>query len=165
MANASAKKAAAARASSSSTYFPIVALINCIYVLFRVILHWETYNKFQVSISILLWSLTIFAYQGILQDAAVNSSNSKKLTGGEYLDLLGLVVVVQLGTVFISDTFVYLLIILPFWGGWKLYKMYKSFSNPFGTDDERMKENKSDEDEELKARRQKRAERRRQKRL
>lgn len=169
MANAAAKKAAAARASTSSVYFPIIASTNIVYFFIRIIWKWESYDKFQAFMSALLWILTVFAYNGIKEDAAATStqsSKSKKLAGGASLDLLGLVVLVQFGSACLSDSFFWMLLIVPVWGARKLYSTMKGLSPSSSENDPSHNDNfSSQESEETKARRQRRAEKRRQKRM
>lgn len=110
-----------------------------------------------------------------MEDAANNASSSssnKKLAGGASLDLLGLIVLVQFGSVLMGDGFFWLLVILPFWGGYKMYSTMKGLNPNSGDGDDGndggvsgKKKHDSEEDKELAARRQKRAEKRRQKRM
>lgn len=175
MANAAAKKAAAARASTSSTYLPIVYIINAIYFGLRVVLRWSTFDRFQIAMSLILWILTFVAYRGIVEDSATNQ-NSKSLAGGASLDLLGVVVLIQFGSVLWSDNFYWILAgPLPAWGVWRLYSTVKGMSSPsadsnfggggsgfFGGGANQEAEDK-EEDKDLAEKRRKRAERRRQK--
>ena len=91
----------------------------------------------------------------------------KLLAGGKYLDLLGLTVVIQFGTALWSYKFYWLLCIIPPVGLWTLYSTFKG-SMPGASDGgSGIKEEASGEQpesEEVTNRRQKRAERRRQKR-
>ena len=106
-------------------------------------------------ISLLL--LQLGAYWGILDDAATNTRSSGALVGGAWLDMLGLVVLVQFGTL-ISGYFYYLLLALPVVSGWKLYKMFGGgpASRTSSTPD-------SDAQDDTKEKRNRRAEKRRQK--
>uniref|UniRef100_A0A6V2GWK8 Transmembrane protein 208 n=1 Tax=Ditylum brightwellii TaxID=49249 RepID=A0A6V2GWK8_9STRA len=181
MAQAAAKKAAAARASASSTYFPIVLIINAIYALLRIGLYYQTYTWTQFGMSCILWALTYISYRGIVEDHADKASvtikatgkKSKELAGGASLDLLGLVACVQFGTALFSDRFFWLLAILPFWGGWKLYQTFYGggenggggLGSLFGGGGGNQKDQEEEVDEATKERRQKRAERRRMKRF
>ena len=142
MANAAAKKAKAAAKTASSTYLPIISIINVAYLFIRIIYHWETFNTSQLLLTSLLLVLTAFAYQGIVQDhidktSSVAFSSSKStsssdshssIAGGISLDLLGLVVVIQFGTALWSNRFFYLLIVIPIYGAWKLYNTFFSGS-------------------------------------
>ena len=135
MANAAAKKAAQAKAAASATYFPIVGAINVMHFLIR-LYQWDdfTSSRSNIVLNALLLGLTAFSYKGILDDHAESASKSttkvvgggksnEKLAGGELLDLLGLVVLVQFGSALISDKFYWILAILPFWGAYKIYQM------------------------------------------
>jgi hypothetical protein len=73
-----------------------------------------------------LIGLNYVAYQGILSDAAETSTHRRDATttlaGGMYLDLMGLVWVIQFGTAVLGATkFYYLLLLIPAFGAWKLY--------------------------------------------
>ena len=75
----------------------------------------------------LLLALSFASYIFILDAHANHSSVSKKgepLAGGASLDLLGLVVVVQYGSVLMTDKFYFLLLVIPIYGGWKLYSTF-----------------------------------------
>lgn len=171
MANAAAKKAAAARSSTSSTYLPIVLIINVVHFLLRLR---NSLNRFQLVMTLVLWILTAFAYRGIVEDAATQGgSKSDKIAGGASLDLLGIVVLVQFGSVLYSDKFYWILAVpLPLWGLWRLYSTVRSVSP--GNDDGqsrgwfqgRKRTNDVEmtkEEKDLAEKRRKRAERRRQK--
>jgi len=81
-----------------------------------------------------LVSLSVFSYWGILEDHAnVNmpkgtkkggNSSSDALAGGALLDLLGLVVVIQYGSVFVSEKVYWLLLLIPLRAGWKVYSTF-----------------------------------------
>mmetsp|Transcript_42430 Transcript_42430/g.50910 ORF Transcript_42430/g.50910 Transcript_42430/m.50910 type:complete len:184 (+) Transcript_42430:47-598(+) len=181
MANAAAKKAQAARSSASSIYKPILIGINVLYVLIRLVYHFETYTVRQFFGSLIFWFLTSHSYSGILEDSAVADKSKKKssttstsssyvyrdgasksdpLPGGESLDMLGLVVFLQFGTALFSDRLFWGLASIPLWWGYTTYKAKKGASS-----DEKDTSDKSGsgEDEALKERREKRAERRRNK--
>jgi hypothetical protein len=110
------------------------------------------------------WGLQAYSYIGILDQAANANSGSKSskkaLVGGHHLDLLGLTLVVQYGSVLHSTKWYWLLVVVPLWGGWTLYSSF------FGG-----KKNKADESsieptptsDATTEKRQKRAEKRRQK--
>ena len=96
-------------------------------------------------------------YQGIL-DSSETHVHKEQLAGGIYLDLLGLTVVVQLGTALWSNKVYWLLAIVPPYGLWTLYTTFKgSMPSEIDNDTFEASEEKADK-------RQKRAERRRQKR-
>ena len=86
----------------------------------------------------------------------------KSLVGGAYLDVLAVTLAIQFGTVLHSAKWYWLLCVFPVWGGWVLYGMWygggkKSGSG--GTSATATDGMSSGNDE----RRQKRAEKRRQK--
>mmetsp|Transcript_29745 Transcript_29745/g.65480 ORF Transcript_29745/g.65480 Transcript_29745/m.65480 type:complete len:208 (+) Transcript_29745:215-838(+) len=148
MANASAKKASAARSAAASTYRPLVVGINIVHFLIRLYQYSVSGNTTLLSttslaIHVLLLVLTGIAYRGILDDYAASATSTSKITGssigssgssgsssgsknklagGASLDLLGLIVIIQYGSALISDAFYWLLGILPLWGAVRLYK-------------------------------------------
>lgn len=87
-------------------------------------------NVFNLLGMAVLMALNYIAYQGILAEAETHR-DANKLAGGWYLDLLGLVWVVQFGTAVISKHFYYLLTLLPLVGGWKLYSTFKGVKGDF----------------------------------
>jgi len=93
-----------------------------------------------------------------------SSRNSNALIGGHALDIFGLTVVVQYGSLLVSTKFYYLLAILPLWGAWTLYNMVRGNRNSGTTSDhsQRLKEEKEETDPTAERRKQ-RAEKRRQK--
>lgn len=174
MANAAAKKSAAAREAAASSYLPIVAALNLGYIFLRLVYQWNSVTISHALATIVLVGLSFISYKGILEDHANTISkgkgNSEALAGGVSLDLLGLVVVVQYGTIFISEKMYWLLAVIPLWGGWKIYSIF--FRSKSGNNEATMPNNQvgSNDDavdptaaENANAKRQKRAERRRQK--
>ena len=110
------------------------------------------------------WALQLYAYMGILDQAANASGREKELVGGAHLDLLGLTVVVQYGTVLHSTKWYYLLIAVPIWGGWWLYtNVYGGGGSKGKPANENPSGSSKNEDPAAADRRQKRAEKRRQK--
>jgi hypothetical protein len=109
------------------------------------------------------WGLQAFSYLGILDQSAnanVGKGNSKKaLVGGHHLDLLGLTVVVQYGSVLHSTKWYWLLMVAPLWGGWTLYQTFRGG----GKKDENISSEEPPPDDAKTEKRQKRAEKRRQK--
>lgn len=88
------------------------------------------------------------------------------------MDLLGLVVIVQYGTIFISTKLYWLLLIIPIWGCYKLYTTFFGGSKGGGlgglmggSSNQMGNDNGKEQaiDPQLAEKRQKRAERRRQK--
>lgn len=124
---------------------------------------------FQVSWSelvllVCIGGLELYAYMGIMDSAANHSSTDKSLAGGASLDLLGFALVVQFGSILLSSKFYWLLAGLPFWAGWSLYTMFgggggKTAAAPAAPSEVSDTDGKEKQDE----RRQKRADRRRQK--
>ena len=158
-----------ARVSAKATYFPIVVGWNVLYIGIRVVYQWSTWTMVHSMASIVLWILTYVSYNGIL-DQCENAQllkNKKredtKLEGGAWLDLLGLVALIQFGTTFLSSSFYWFLLILPIWGIYKLYQTF--YGNTDGDNDATSSNTNENEalDEATKAKRKKRAEKRRQK--
>lgn len=74
--------------------------------------------------------LQYFAYGGILDSAAQpRKPNDKSLVGGSSLDLLGLTVVIQFGSVLWTPRFYWLLILAPMGAAWTLYSTFRG-TNP-----------------------------------
>lgn len=166
MANAAFKKAAIARKQAASFYLPFVLIINLLHI---VLTYFNDSNGsvFQTSTVIWMcikWGITYVAYIGILEDAENNASNNnanKKLAGGMYLDLLGLVIFTQYASLYVATRCNWLLVVVPivygtkkFWGG--------GGGDPAGDGDE--DGGGAEDDKALSERRRKRAERRKQKR-
>ena len=173
MANQAAKKAAKAKQAASNVYRPIVVVINAAYMYGYIIRRWEDYyaSWYNIIGSLILFGLTWYAYVSILEASSManrttkgyttlEDNGSQALAGGLSLDLLGLVVVVQLGTAFVSASFYWLLIVLPIYA---LYKGYGLISGFMGGSSNEDNGSKRVDDEATRARRQKRAEKRRQK--
>jgi hypothetical protein len=119
--------------------------------------------------------LQVYAYMGILDSAATAPSSGKSekaLVGGASLDLLGLLMGVQFGSLLLSKRLYWLLLVLPIWGVYTLYKMFGGGggggggASPFGKSSKAAAPTGNDEpiDDDKQDRRQKRADRRRQKR-
>jgi len=116
-----------------------------------------------------LVGLSYLSYRGVVdnhanQDFKNNKKADDALAGGAFLDMLGLVSVVQFGSVLFSDKFYWLLLLIPTVGGWKLYSTVKgglpgmpnATSAAASSDNEQVSEKDNEK-------RQKRAERRRRK--
>mmetsp|Transcript_30317 Transcript_30317/g.50090 ORF Transcript_30317/g.50090 Transcript_30317/m.50090 type:complete len:168 (+) Transcript_30317:37-540(+) len=166
MANAAAKKSAAARASAGQSYRPLFLGINAVYLVMKL--------GFSPTADYTIWSylgmcfllgLNWLCYTSILDSASTSttaSTSSKDLPGGAWLDVVALVWLVQAVTTFWTSSTYYLLLVLPPLGA---YKIYRTFQSPGGTYSQN--ENNSGEQdvsEEVQQRRQKRSDRRRQKR-
>ena len=156
----------AARSATASSYKPILIGINIIYILLKAANWQQALKGWQVVGSVIVWILQYAAYKGILESSETHVASSSDMAGGMWLDLLGLVVVVQLGTAAISNKFYWLLMIVPPFGLWKLYSTFKK-SMPGGNESSQQSggavavDDKTNQDKDEKRR--KRAERRRQK--
>lgn len=153
-----------ARSQAAGTYFPIVTGVNVVYILLCLgVQGYESYlNLWSMAGVLSLLILTYIAYNGILDNAANRNPSDKSLVGGSFLDLLGLTMLIQFGTVLWSPRFYWFLVAVPVGGGWTLYSTFKGGRD--GPAKKTEKNEPTNEDEALAARRQKRAERRRQKR-
>ena len=162
-----------ARLEASSSYLPIILAINGIYLFLRLIYQRSLISVSHLVVTIILVILSVVSYKGILDDHANTISKGKggsgeALAGGASLDLLGLVSVVQYGSVFVSTKIYWLLVLIPLWGGWKLYCIFKGsvgglFPNGGTTKPTNESAVNDASTEQLNAKKQKRAERRRQK--
>jgi bacteriorhodopsin len=166
MANAAAKKAAAAKKEATSIYFPVLIALNIIHVLFLYSLSSQSLTKKRIALTVIEWIGTYVAYQGILNDAEIgklskSGKKDKEIAGGVYLDLLGLIVFVQFGSIFIGNFINWLLLIVPV-----VYGLFQRFGKKNDDGDSDAQETVQDEGlkKELEERRKRRAERRRQKR-
>mmetsp|Transcript_21089 Transcript_21089/g.31246 ORF Transcript_21089/g.31246 Transcript_21089/m.31246 type:complete len:185 (+) Transcript_21089:18-572(+) len=169
MANAAAKKSAAARQSASSTYLPIVAALNLLYVILIATNKRASLTTFQCIMVVTLVGLSYLSYRGVVdnhanQDFKNNKKSDDALAGGAFLDMLGLVSVVQFGSVLLSDKFYWLLLLIPTVGGWKLYSTVKGGlpGMPNATSAAASSDNEQVSEKDIE-KRQKRAERRRRK--
>lgn len=123
--------------------------------------------------SLILVGLSYFAYKGILDDHASSAGagaagKGEALAGGLSLDLLGLTVLVQFGSL-VSNYCYVLLALIPIFGGYKLYKTFRGgsgASSGFMNESNQLENahsNTPNDEDKAEARKQKRAERRRQK--
>jgi len=153
MANQAAKKASKAKKEASKTYKPILLVINALYIYGYVLRRWEDYSSQWTNVlgSIVMVGLTWFSYVSILEASSMatrsskaaswGDSNSDALAGGISLDLLGLVVIVQMGTAFVSCKFYWLLSIIPTYLAYKGFGWLKTYmgwgegSGDYGTDE------------------------------
>ena len=152
-----------AKKGATSFYFPLLVTINVFHL-------FMTYRKRGLStyrsiITILQWILTYASYQGILNDAQQGSYLSeKKLAGGAWLDLLSVVVLSQLGSLFVHEGFMdSMLFVLPALYGLKNY-LFPSDGVDGGVKEPKLTKEDEETRKALEERRRKRAERRRQKR-
>lgn len=164
MANAAAKKAAKAKQKTTSFYKPALLALNLLHL---VILHFHPQiptTKSRCIITLIEWILTYTSYNAIVHasqlGATLTGGKERDLKGGVYLDILGLVLVVQFGSVLISSMMDYLLVALPVGYAWKWYKGDGKSSE----DNDAVEDMDEGAKKELEERRRKRAERRRQKR-
>jgi hypothetical protein len=113
-----------ARSAATGFYRPFLIVTNVVYLVLR----WALMG-FQVSwresvLLVCLGGLELYAYMGIMDSAANHSSTDKSLAGGASLDLLGFAMVVQFGSILLSSKFYLLMAGLPFWAAWSLYTMF-----------------------------------------
>lgn len=169
MANAAAKKAAAAKKGASSIYLPILVGFNVIHlgvISSRGLLK----SYYRLFVTLVQWIITYVAYQGILQDSEhsnLTKNRKGQLSGGWYLDILGVVMLSQLGG-WIFQSYIHmmdsLLMVLPI-----IYGLYKWISQKMMGSNHHGHDGTSPQDTEamkaLEERRRQRAERRRQKRM
>lgn len=170
MANAAAKKAAAAQKNATSKVLPILLALNFIHVF--IIFQRGTFSTYRILMTLFQWILTYVSYQGIIRDIAqstnaVHSSlEKKKLAGGAWLDLMFLVLLSQFGSLFLHEIFMDLILfVIPVVYGLYHYFVKKN-CNAGGEGSNHGKEPQDEESRKLlEERRRKRAERRRQKRF
>ncbi|CAJ1968501.1 unnamed protein product [Cylindrotheca closterium] len=180
MANAAAKKAAAAKAATDKFYKPFLLVTNLMYLVLLIILRRSTMiidGILEGLCIIATYALQIYAYVGILDQAATTTSSStkrKELTGGQHLDWLALSLIVQFGSVLHSKRWFWLLFIFPVATLYSLYSAVKggvgggtntntNTSNTNTTTNNNAGESMTDEYEQGGTRREKRAEKRRKK--
>ena len=159
-----------ARKAAQSSYLPIFAATNGVYVVLRLLFNTSDYTYWSyIGIGTLLL-VNVFCYQGILDASETQHSNSSKmnqaLAGGILWDFWGLTLVVQYGTALWSSNFYYLLCVMPPWG---LYHLYQTFfagggdNSAANNNNNKNADNPAQVDEKTAAKRKKRAEKRRQK--
>lgn len=78
---------------------------------------------------VVTWGFQFYAYLGILDQAANASGKEKALVGGAHLDLLGLTLLIQYGAALHSTKWFYLLFFILLWGGWTLYSTFRGGGN------------------------------------
>jgi hypothetical protein len=96
-----------ARHAASTSYLPIIIAINGIYLFLRLFYQRSLISASHLVATVILVILSVVSYKGILDDHANTISKGKgrsgeALAGGASLDLLGLVSIVQYGSVFVS---------------------------------------------------------------
>ena len=118
--------------------------------------------------AVTLIGLSYVSYSGVVGNHGnhdfKNSNASDALAGGVFLDMLGLVTVVQFGTLLLSNSFYWLLLLIPIVGGFKLYRTVKGGLPGMPNASSAASSDGSVQlSQEVKEKRQKRAERRRRK--
>jgi len=167
MANAAAKKAAAAKKEAFNLYVPILIITNLVYIVLLL-----GSNILQTKLGILgtlvTWAEQLYSYVGIMEHASTNATKkSKDLAGGSSLDLLAVTILVQYGSVLHSVNWLWGTVIgVPILGAYSLYKAVYGASSTDKSSSGPTKKTKSSEPNEndpMAAKRQRRAEKRRQK--
>jgi hypothetical protein len=114
----------------ASFYQPFLLIMNLLYMITRTRLY--GFNSVQVSI---FWDflaivsyliLQFWAYTGIL-DYATNhppTKNDTKLVGGVWLDLLGVIFIIQFGAIIVTPKLNWLLLMIP---PAAIYTIYQTF--------------------------------------
>ena len=131
-----------ARQAASTSYKPIVICLNLLFIFLRFIYQWNTVTITQSLGAICLLALSYIAYKGVIEDHANNNINNSMmakqggknkysntqavaLAGGASLDLLGLVIVIQYGSIFVSNKFYWLLVMIPIYAAYKMYTTFR----------------------------------------
>ena len=160
-----------ARSAATGFYRPFLAVTNVVYLVLRWALMGFQVSWRELVLIFIIGGLELYAYMGIMDSAANHSSTDKSLAGGASLDLLGFAMIVQFGSILLTSKFYWLLVGLPFWAAWSLYTMFGGGGDglssliggkkaaPAPLSESSGTEGKEKQDE----RRQKRADRRRQK--
>ncbi|KAG7372339.1 DUF788 domain containing protein [Nitzschia inconspicua] len=172
MAKAAAKKAQAAKTATAQVYRPLLLGINAIYLLLVLGLN----NRGENGASLLpygfwgcmgmisTWSVQVYAYMGILEQSQNVKQKKGEISGGVYLDYLGLTVLVQFLSVFHTTKWFWLLLLVPIYA---LYTLYTSLYGNGGKSSAKIQQTPQEHEDPNDAmqqdRRQKRAERRKQK--
>lgn len=155
-----------ARETAASTYQPIIAALNLLYLILFAVYKRSSLNTFQCLMVVTLVSLSYLSYRGVVDNHANHDfKKSDAIAGGAFLDMMGLLVVVQFGSVLLSDNFYWLLLLIPTVGLWKLYSAVKGGLSgvPSGRGAATSSDNQPEVSEKDNEKRQKRAERRRRK--
>lgn len=151
-----------AKAQAASFYMPLLIGINALYVAIRYYV--GGFANMGVSSYLVLAifvAMQVYAYIGILECSVNHKGSDKALVGGSNLDLLAITYLIQFGGLLISTKFYYLLLLIPVWAGYSLYKTF--FGGGKGSASAPVASSTEDDDPQQTERRQKRAERRRQK--
>jgi hypothetical protein len=113
-----------ARSAATGFYRPFLAVTNVVYLVLRWALMGFQVSWRELVLIVCIGGLELYAYMGIMDSAANHSSTDKSLAGGASLDLLGFAIVVQFGGILLTSKFYWLLAGLPFWAAWSLYTMF-----------------------------------------
>jgi hypothetical protein len=130
-----------AKVAAEQFYTPLLIGVNVIYFALRYYLtqslFWDTHDVISTLESafvlIVLLSLQVYSYYGILHHASTHASKAQDptLVGGSYLDLLAFALVVQFGALLISSKFYYVLgVVAPLWGANNLLNTASMFAPP-----------------------------------
>jgi hypothetical protein len=143
-------------------YLPLLGAVNVIYLLVRWLSVGMAVPAWSEALGLIsIFGLQAFAYVGILENSANRSSKDKSLVGGASLDILGLTILIQFLALLWTPKCYWLLLGLPVWGLYFLYKTFRGGSTPAAAAE--ATSTKPDNDKQAE-RTQQRAERRRQKR-
>jgi hypothetical protein len=154
-----------ARSAATSFYRPLLAVTNVVYLVLRWYLMGFQVSWREMVLLMCIGALELYAYMGIVDSAANHSSTDKSVAGGASLDLLGFTMAVQFGSILFTSKVYWALAGLPIWAAWTLYAMFGGGvlggkkAAPAPPSESSGTEGKEKQDE----RRQKRADRRRQK--
>ena len=157
-----------AQQQTAKTYQPILIGTNILYLLLLAggidDQEWSIPKMLGMA---LVWALQLYSYYGIVDAAAAHNTkqqhkSQKDLVGGSHLDVLGLTWVVQFGSVLWSTKIYWLLAILPPWAAYSTYKTVQGVL-PGAGQQQSSSNNNEPIDDATAQKRQKRAEKRRQK--
>lgn len=117
---------AVAKESTAKIYLPILFGSNALYVVLLIRQQFPYRSYSSIGCMVLTWGLQLYAYWGILDQAANQTSTTKtkrkELVGGANLDLLALTIIVQYLTVLWSPKWFWILAGVPVYVGWSLYR-------------------------------------------
>lgn len=170
MANAAAKKAATAKKEAAMVYMPILVVANVLYI----VLMFGTSDaipyggaKWGIFGMTVTWLEQAYAYVGILESSAIaaGKNSNKDLAGGANLDLLATTILVQFCSVLHSTRWFAVTIFgVPIIAAYKLYRTFYGGSDNGNNSSTNLKpENDNSGEDPMAAKRQRRAEKRRQK--
>lgn len=119
MANQAAKKASKASSKASNLYLPIILAINAIYLAYRAIYHYATWNRW-----FLLWFLFTSGLQYLCYDGVVRAA-ADGLSPGYFFDLMIVAIVSQVCSIF-SDRGWYVYLTVPAYGAFVLLQYLRA---------------------------------------